>query len=318
MRPPPSPLKTAVTATSSSSAASDSRLGILMMLLGMSLFTINDALGKWLVSEYPVGMLLAIRSLFGAVLLAPLIWREGFRNVFAVKRLPLHLLRVGCVTAEVACFYWAVRYLPLANVMTIYMAAPLIVTALSVPLLGEKVGWRRWAAVLVGFAGVVIVLNPTGQFDPIPSLVALVGTFIFASGMITTRLLRDARNLSLVSYQTFGTGLLGAASLPMVWVPPPGLDFVLLGALGITALAGHAAMNRSLQLSPAAVVVPFQYVSIVWAVVLDLVVWSTAPTLRITAGALLIIGSGLFVFYREQTLNRGAAAEANSSLGPGS
>ncbi|WP_448207246.1 DMT family transporter [Azospirillum sp. sgz302134] len=294
---------TTVTATSST-AATDSRLGILMMLLGMSLFTINDALGKWLVAEYPVGMLLAIRSLFGAVLLAPMILREGVGAVFAVKRLPLHLLRVGCVTAEVACFYWAVRYLPLANVMTIYMAAPLIVTALSVPLLGEKVGWRRWAAVLVGFVGVVVVLNPSGDFDPIPSLVALLGTTIFSTGMITTRLLRQSSNLTLVSFQTFGTGLLGAASLPFVWVPPPGLDFLLLGALGITALAGHAAMNRSLQLSPAAVVVPFQYVSIVWAVVLDLLVWGTAPTLRIAAGAALIIGSGLFVFHREQVLNR--------------
>lgn len=303
-------------ASATSAAASDSRMGILMMLLGMSLFSINDALGKWLVSEYPVAMLLAIRSLFGAVLLAPMIWREGVRAVFAVDRLPFHLLRVGCVTGEVACFYWAVRDLPLANVMTIYMAAPLIVTALSVPLLGEKVGWRRWVAVLVGFAGVVVVLNPTGQFDPAPSLVALLGTAIFSFGMIATRLLRQSSNLTLVSFQTFGTGFIGAAALPMVWVPPPGLDFVLLGALGITALAGHAAMNRSLQLSPAAVVVPFQYVSIIWAVVLDLLVWGTAPTLRIAAGALLIIGSGLFVFYREQRLNRGAAAEANSGLGP--
>ncbi|MCW2244012.1 DMT family transporter [Azospirillum canadense] len=293
-------------AAASASAVPDNRMGILMMLLGMSLFTVNDALGKWLVSEYPVGMLLAIRSLFGAVLLAPMILREGVRAVFAVERLPLHLLRVGCVTTEVACFYWAVRWLPLANVMTIYMAAPLLVTALSVPILGEKVGWRRWAAVLVGFAGVVVVLNPTGAFDPLPSLVALTGTTIFATGMITTRLLRDARNLSLVSYQTFGTGLMGAATLPVVWVAPPGVDFLLLGALGVTALAGHAAMNRSLQLSPAAVVVPFQYVSIVWAVVLDLLVWGTPPTLRIAAGALLIIGSGLFVFHREQALKRNA------------
>ncbi|MGR0186609.1 DMT family transporter [Azospirillum aestuarii] len=306
-----------IASSTPSSAATDTRLGILLMLLGMSLFTINDALGKWLVADYPVAMLLAIRSLFGAMLLAPLILREGVRSVFAVKRLPLHLLRVGCVAGEVACFYWAVRSLPLANVMTIYMAAPLIVTALSVPLLGEKVGWRRWAAVVVGFAGVVIVLNPTGQFDAVPSLVALFGTLVFSTGLISTRLLRDSSNLSLVSFQTFGTGLLGSAALPLVWVPPPGLDFLLLGALGVTALAGHAAMNRSLQLSPAAVVVPFQYVSIIWAVVLDLLVWGTAPTLRIIVGALLIIGSGLFVFHREQALNRGAAAEANASGGPG-
>ncbi|HYH38723.1 MAG TPA: DMT family transporter [Azospirillum sp.] len=297
-------------------AAVDTRSGILMMLLGMSLFTFNDALGKWLVADYAVGMLLAIRSLFGAVLLAPLIAKAGLRSVFAVKRLPLHLVRVACVTGEVALFYWSVRSLPLADVMTIYMAAPLIVTALSVPLLGEKVGWRRWAAVLVGFAGVVLVLNPTGAFDPVPSLAALAGATIFSLGMITTRLLRDDGNLTLVSFQTFGTGIVGAATLPAVWTPPGLFDFLLLGALGVVALGGHAAMNRSLQISPAAVVVPFQYVSIVWAVVLDLVVWGTAPSLQVALGATLIIASGLFVFHREQTLKRGRAVEAGSGLGP--
>jgi len=303
-----------------SAHASGARNGIIMMLLGMSLFTFNDALGKWLVAEYPVAMLLAVRSLFGAALLLPLIARAGVRNVFAVKRLPLHLLRVACVTGEVALFYWSVRALPLADVMTIYMAAPLIVTALSVPLLGERVGWRRWAAVAVGFAGVVLVLNPTGAFDLVPSLAALLGATVFSLGMICTRLLREASNLSLVSFQTFGTGLLGAAALPAAATAasmPGVVDFLLLGLLGVTALSGHAAMNRSLQLSPAAVVVPFQYVSIVWAVVLDLLVWGTVPSVQIAAGASLIIGSGLFVFYREQTLQRGAAAEAGPRLGPG-
>lgn len=300
-----------------SATAASARAGILLMLLGMSLFTINDALGKWLVTDYPVAMLLAVRSLFGAVLLLPLILRDGVGRVFAVRRLPLHLLRVGCVSTEIACFYWAVRSLPLADVMTIYMAAPLIVTALSVPLLKEKVGWRRWAAVLVGFAGVVLVLNPTGAFDPIPSLVGLFGATVFSLGLVTTRMLREDGTLTLVSYQTIGTGVIGGAVASSGWVMPGLGDFLLLGLLGVVALAGHAAMNRSLALSPAAVVVPFQYVAIVWAVILDLVVWGTAPSVQVLAGAALIIGSGLFVFYREQRTAHGVAAESNPNLGPG-
>ena len=125
--------------------ATDTRLGILMMLGGMTLFTLNDALGKWLVADHSVAMLIAVRSLFGLAVLAPMIWREGVARVFAVDRLPLHILRVFLMTVDVACFYWAVGYLPLADVMTIYMSAPLIVTALSVLVLGESVGWRRWA-----------------------------------------------------------------------------------------------------------------------------------------------------------------------------
>lgn len=288
--------------------ATDTRLGILMMLGGMTLFTLNDALGKWLVADHPVAMLVAVRSLFGLAVLMPLILREGVGAVFAVRRLPLHMLRVVLMTVDVSCFYWAVGSLPLADVMTIYMSAPLIVTALSVLVLHESVGWRRWAAVLVGFAGVVIVLNPTGRFDPLPSLVALIGAVIFSSGVISTRMLRLSGSLTLVGNQMVGGLLIGGAALPWSWSVPGWLDFLLLGLLGITALIGHAMMNRSLQLSPAAVVVPFQYVAILWAVVLDLLVWGTAPTLRILAGAALIIGSGLFIVHREQRLNRGVAA----------
>ncbi len=294
------------------SPATDSRLGILMMLGGMTLFTLNDALGKWLVTDYPVAMLLAIRSLFGMAVLLPLILRDGLRAVFAVQRLPMHLVRVLLVTVDIACFYWAVGYLPLADVMTIYMSAPLIVTALSVLFLGETVGWRRWVAVLVGFVGVVVVLNPTGQFDLVPSLVALLGATIFSSGLIFTRLLREAGTMSLVSYQTLGGLALGGVALPLSWTTPGLLDFFLLGLLGITALCGHAMINRSLQTSPAAVVVPFQYVSILWAVLLDLLVWGTQPSLRMAIGGTLIIGSGLFIFHREQQLERGSAAGAAS------
>jgi drug/metabolite transporter (DMT)-like permease len=292
--------------------AADSRFGILMMLGGMTLFTLNDALGKWLVAEYPVAMLLAVRSLFGTAILLPLIAREGFGAVFAVKRLPVHLVRVFLVTVDIACFYWAVGYLPLADVMTIYMSAPLIVTALSVVFLKESVGWRRWVAVLVGFVGVVIVLNPTGQFDLLPSMVALLGATIFSSGLIFTRLLREAGNLSLVSYQTLGGLVMGGVALPFSWSTPGWADFLLLGLLGVTALGGHSLINRSLQLSPAAVVVPFQYVSILWAVLLDLAVWGTQPSLRMAVGGTLIIGSGLFIFHREQRLKQGAAAGASS------
>lgn len=293
-------------------ATTDNRLGIAMMLGGMTLFTVNDALGKWLVAEHPVAMLLAVRSLFGMAVLLPWILREGVARVFAVQRLPVHLVRVVLVTVDIACFYWAVNYLPLADVMTIYMSAPLIVTALSVVFLKESVGWRRWLAVLVGFVGVVIVLNPTGQFDLVPSLVALLGATIFASGLIFTRLLREAGNLTLVSYQTMGGLVMGGAALPLAWSAPGWLDFLLLGLLGVTALAGHSLINRSLHLSPAAVVVPFQYVSILWAVALDLLVWGTQPSLRIAVGGALIIGSGLFIFHREQRLKRETAAGASS------
>src|SRR5689334_15118576 len=139
-------------------SAAENRLGILCMVTGMALFTLNDALGKWLVASCPVPLILAVRSAAALLILLPLVLKAGVLNVFKVPDPGRHLLRNALIIAEVALFYLAVRDLPLADVMTIYMAAPLLVTALSVPLLGEKVGIRRWVAVGVGFVGVVLVL----------------------------------------------------------------------------------------------------------------------------------------------------------------
>ncbi|HSK39542.1 MAG TPA: DMT family transporter, partial [Arenibaculum sp.] len=291
-------------------------LGIAYMLLGMALFTVNDALGKWLVADYPVGQLLAMRSLSALLLLVPFVLRAGPAE-FRVARPRMHLIRVALVAAEVALFYVAVRDLPLADVMTIYMAAPLFVTALSVPLLGERVGWRRWVAVLAGFSGVVLVLGPTGTLVPLPSLVALAGSVVFALGILATRSLRGAGGLALVVFQTVGTGLAGAATLPFAWVPPDAADCALIALLGVVAMAAHVSIIRSLALSPAATVVPFQYSSIVWAVILGMAVWGDVPSPEVVLGATLIIGCGLFVFHRERRGGSGAKGPEVTALTDG-
>ncbi|WP_207476595.1 DMT family transporter [Arenibaculum pallidiluteum] len=294
----------------------DNRRGIVMMLLGMTLFAWNDALGKWLVVGYPVAMILAVRSLFALAVLTPPLRRTGLRWDAVRRRPGTHLFRAFCNTAEIGCFYWAVRDLPLAEVMTIYMAAPLLVTALSVPLLGERVGWRRWLAVGVGFGGVVMVLQPSGALAPMPSLVAVLGTVCFSLGMLATRSLRDTGPAVLAWQQTVVSLLCGGVLLPWIWVPPGPVDFLLMGLLGIVALGAHLALNRSLQLAPAAIVVPFQYISIVWAVVLGVTIWNDVPSAQAGAGALLIVASGLYIFHREQQAARGSTAEAVASEAP--
>ena len=190
------------------------------MVAGMALFTLNDAMGKWLVETLPVPLILAVRSAAALLILLPLVLRAGFSSVFRVPDPGRHLLRIVLIIAEVAFFYLAVRELPLADVMTIYMAAPLLVTALSVPLLGEKVGFRRWIAVGVGFVGVVLVLRPGGDFLSAGTPIALAGSLTFALTMISTRSLRGAGGLTLITTQTLGVGVAGAAALPFVWVTP--------------------------------------------------------------------------------------------------
>jgi drug/metabolite transporter (DMT)-like permease len=184
-------------------------------------------------------------------------------------------------------------------VITFYLAGPIYVTALSVILLGERVGWRRWAAVLIGFVGVVVALRPSAASFTYPALIALAGSLFFAVSMITTRMLRGTSDTMLVTTQTLGALLFGAIAAPFGWTTPSLRDFLLLCLLGIVALVAHACTNRSLKLAPASVVVPYQYTLIVWAIVFGYLVFGDVPAALMLLGAAVIIAAGLFIFLRE-------------------
>ncbi len=152
--------------------------GIGLMVLGIFLFSVNDVMGKWLVATYSVGQVLLLRSTAAFVVLMPMLWRQG------MPKLPpqpgLHLLRITLSTLEVACFYWAVVYMPLADVMTYYLAGPIYVAVLAVALLGEKLDTKRIAAILVGFGGVLVVLRPSPATLTLPAFIAVAGSIFFA------------------------------------------------------------------------------------------------------------------------------------------
>ena len=277
--------------------------GIAMMIAGIFLFAVNDTLGKWLVATYAVGQLLLIRSLAALALLAPFIWRD--RQSFAAAPRPgLQAVRAVFATVEVACFYWAVAYLPLADVMAYYLAGPIFVTAIAGTLLREPVGWRRWCAVLVGFAGVLVCLRPGAGTLSWPALIALAGSFTFSLSMIATRSLRGTNDTVLVTAQTVAALVFGAVLAPFAWVAPSARDVVLLALLGIVAMLAHVCVNRSLILAPASTVVPYQYTTIVWAVLFGYLVFGDVPDAAMLLGAAIIIGAGLFIFLRERRISR--------------
>ena len=154
--------------------------GVLLMLGGDFMFALNDAMGKWLVASFSVGQLVLIRSLGAFIVLGPMIAGKASRNLSGSIGRGCSSARVVLATADTALFYAAVVYLPLADVMTFYMAGPIYVAALSHLLLGEKVGWRRWLAILLGFGGVLIMLDPSSASLSLPSIFALVGSVAFA------------------------------------------------------------------------------------------------------------------------------------------
>ncbi|MBS3649964.1 DMT family transporter [Pseudaminobacter sp. 19-2017] len=274
------------------------------MLVGILLFALNDVLGKWLVSTYSVGQLLLIRSAAALAVLAPLLWRRGLRPLFKVERPGVQILRVTLTSAEVYFFYFAVMYMPLADTMTYWLAAPIYVAALSPFLLGEKVGWRRWTAIFIGFCGVLVALEPSSATLSAPALISIVGSLCFAFMMISGRTLRGTPDLTLVFWQTAGAGLLGAITAPIGWVTPSGRDFLLLALLGVVAMLAHVCINRSLKLAPAATLVPFQYTLLVWALVFGWLFFGDVPRPNILIGAAIIVSAGLFIFFREQKVKK--------------
>src|SRR3954465_13975626 len=168
--------------------------GIGLMLLSIFMFSFGDALGKYMVATYSVGQLLWLRACAALLVLLPTIWKQ--RAEFPRLERPwLQLLRVTLSTLEVAAFFVATVYLPLADVITYYLAGPIFVTAMSAVFLREKVGWRRWTAILIGFCGVLIALRPSAQTVSLPALIALGGSLSFATLMLITRSLRKTPDI---------------------------------------------------------------------------------------------------------------------------
>ena len=207
-------------------------------------------------------------------------------------------------TLEVAAFFLATVYLPLADVVTYYLACPIFVTALSAIVLREHVGWRRWSAVLIGFGGVLIALHPSAQTVSWPAMIALGGSLSFAVLMLITRSLRATPDIVLASSQFMGTFALGALMSPFGWVAPGVGSLGLFAAAGCISVCALLCVNRSLKLAPASVVVPYQYSMIVWAVMFGYLVFGDVPQPATIAGAAIIIGAGLYIFLRERKLGR--------------
>ncbi|RMD62011.1 MAG: DMT family transporter [Alphaproteobacteria bacterium] len=281
----------------------DPARGIALMILAAGLYAIMDALVKWLGPTYPTLQLVFIRSLFALVPLGLVLMREGTLAGLRTRHPFGHAARALLGIISLAAFFHAYASMPLADVVAISFAAPLFVTALSVPLLGERVGVRRWSAVVIGFVGVVVMVRPGPGMMQSAAWIALLGTVLYALVMISVRKLgRTETSTAIVFYYSLASIVVAGAFMPFQWVAPTGGDWALLIAMGLVGGIGQIAMTNAFRHADVAVVAPFDYTTMVWAVAIGYGVWGDVPALNVWLGMAVVMASGLYIVHREARL----------------
>jgi len=281
--------------------------GIGLMIIAIGLFTVMDAIGKGLTASYPVPQVVWARYFFQFALMLLLIPRVGARGLVRTSRPGIHVVRGLLLAVSTLCLIKAISIVPLADAYTITFVAPLLVTVFSIPLLRERVGWRRWSAVLAGFAGVLIVIRPGLGTPHWALLLPLLTAIGFALYQILTRKVSAVpgeTTLPMLFYLAcVGTGIM-TAYLPFVWQPVAPLDWLPMAAMGALGGLGHLILIRALTVAPASLLAPFVYTQIVWALVLGYLVFGDLPDIWMLVGGAVIVASGLYVFYREAVLGK--------------
>lgn len=226
-------------------------------------------------------------------------------SLLKTKRPLAHLLRsVVGVSSMVFCF-WTFALMPMADATALHFAAPLILTALSVPFLGEKVGRWRWGAVAVGLVGVLVIVNPTGNIDMFGTFVALIAALGIAAAMICIRRLGNTEHPLTIVFYFFLTGtVLSGLAMPWFWSPPTFIGFVYLVFAGIAGMVAQIFLTHAYANAPAAYVSPFNYLGIVFASGFGWLIWADVPGANVICGAAIVIVSGLFILYRETMLKK--------------
>lgn len=292
--------------------------GIGCIVFAMFLFALLDALVKWLATAgYPTWQLVFCRSLFAFLVIVPLIRAQGGTSLLRTSRLRSHLFRAAFGLGTLWCWFYSYRNLPLADAYALSFSAPLFMTALSVPLLGERVGARRWTAVVVGLIGVLIMVQPGAGVFEASALIVLLAALLYALSMIQLRGLGATEpTLRTVFYFTLFCTVVSAFSLPFVGrMPASWLDAGLLIATGLLGGTAQVFLTHAYRLAPVSIVAPFDYSAMIWAVLLGLAVFGDSPGWPVLLGSVVVIGSGLYILRREAL--RQPAAVTPKALLPG-
>jgi drug/metabolite transporter (DMT)-like permease len=293
---------------------------IAWLLFGVTGGLSLDLFAKEILQTYSLQQFVLLRSAIGLVIflvLAPRLF-GGFR-MLRTTRWKWHVLRTTLAIGAMYGFFYGLSKMPLVNAMTLGFTAPLMVTALSVPFLGEHVGWRRWMAVAVGFAGTLIILRPgSGDFS-LPSLAILIAAFCYACQAITARYLATESMLSLTVYVVVGPLLVALVAVDSSnWLTPDSGGWWLLFGAGLSSVIAWIGFVNGYRRSSPAILAPFEYTALIGGAIAGYLIWDEVPDRMVVVGATVIIASGLYVVYREVGSLRSSksGAQKKRAVGP--
>lgn len=280
--------------------------GIVAMLLAVGFFSLMDGGLKQLAGHYPPMQVAALRGLSGLPLVLAWVAATGSVMGLLKVRWRLHLLRALLSIIMLSAFAFALRQMPMTSAYAIFFVAPLLITALSVPMLGETVGPRRWSAIGLGLVGVLVVLRPTGEgLFGWAGLAVVVAAAGYALSAIMVRILhRTDSGQSMVFWMLVMTAV-GATALALPgWMPLRASDAWVIAGVGVTGFLGQVAITEAFRSGEASVVAPFEYSALAWGLGLDLLIWGVLPDAWTFVGAGIIVASGLYLVHRERALGQ--------------
>jgi drug/metabolite transporter (DMT)-like permease len=299
-----------------SSPPRDKLSGVLIMLLAVLLFSCMDALIKLASARYPTGQIIFFRNAFAFLPLSFFIRRAGGLKILRTRHFKQHLLRAVFGITSMGCGFLSFALMPLADSVAIGMSAPIFLTAVSVPLLGEKVGWRRWAAVIVGFLGILIITRPGMGVFGAGALLALAGSLLYAFAIVQIRKMPagEPAATTVFFFSLIATGV-GGASLPWQWVTPGPLMLACLIVIGLIGGLAQMALTVAYRIGPVSIVAPFEYTGLLFATGFGFAIWGQVPDRFVFLGAVVVIASGLYILHRERVRMRELPVSRTSETG---
>ena len=288
------------TAVASPASSDDVRLGLAYAFLANLAFALVSVLGKWLTELYPLVEIAFFRSAFGLLPCLFFVWKAGGAPALRMTRPVAQFVRAGLWLLSFLASFEALRLLPVADATTYFFATPLFLAALSAPILGERVGPHRWAAILVGFVGVLVIASPTGDVFQLGAIFGVGSALCYAIGTLLVRYMsRTETSASIVFY----THVLGAVfcgvALPFFWVSPSSQHWLAMATLGLGGGVSHFWTAQAVRYAPVAAIAPITYTQLVWAVLFGFLVWQDVPTLHLLAGAAIVTLAGIYVARHE-------------------